>query len=52
MPQKEQHSEQTETHHAFQCGGIYVNIKFAPEGKTLREALLSFLTMQKTQPQK
>ena len=39
--------EQIKNPYAFRCGDIAVNIEFAPEGKPLREAMISYLSAQK-----
>ena len=39
--------EQIKNPYAFKCGDFAVNIGFAPEGKTLRETMASYLTAQK-----
>ena len=39
--------EQIKNPYAFMSGDVAVNIEFAPEGKTLREAMISYLTAQK-----
>jgi len=33
--------------YAFMSGDVAVNIEFAPEGRTLREAMISYLKAQK-----
>jgi len=39
--------EQIKNPYAFRCGDVAVNIEFASEGKTLREAMVSFLSSQR-----
>ena len=39
--------EQIKNPYAFRCGDVAVNIEFAPESKTLHEAMVSYLTAQR-----
>lgn len=39
--------EQVKNPYAFKCGDVSVNIEYMPDGKTLREAVVSYLTTQK-----
>ena len=42
----QQYLAQIKNPYAFRCGDIGVNIEFTPDGKTLREAMVSYLTAQ------
>lgn len=33
--------------YAFRCGEVAVNVEFCPEGRLLKEAITSFLSVQK-----
>ncbi|MDR1465484.1 MAG: hypothetical protein LBJ11_09330 [Oscillospiraceae bacterium] len=39
----QQYLEQIKNPYAFRCGDVSVNLEFAPEGKPLREAIISYL---------
>ena len=39
--------EQIKNPYAFMSGDVAVNIEFSPDGKTLREAMVSYLSAQK-----
>jgi len=39
--------EQIKNPYAFMSGDVAVNIEFIPEGKPLREAMISYLSAQK-----
>ena len=39
----QQFIEQIKNPYAFMSGDVAVNIEFAPDGKTLRESMLSYL---------
>jgi len=39
--------EQIKNPYAFRCGDVAVNVEFDSEGKTLREAMVSYLGAQK-----
>jgi len=43
----QQFVEQIKNPYAFMSGDVAVNIEFAPEGKTLRDAMVSYLRAQK-----
>ena len=43
----QQFLEQIKNPYAFMSGDVAVNIEFTPTGKTLREAMVSYLTAQK-----
>ena len=43
----QQFLEQIKNPYAFMSGDVAVNIEFSPEGKTLREAMVSYLTAQR-----
>ena len=43
----QQFLEQIKNPYAFMSGDVAVNIEFTPTGKTLREAVVSYLTTQK-----
>jgi S1-C subfamily serine protease len=40
----EQYLSQIKNPYAFKCGEIAVNVQFSPEGKTLKEAVTSYLS--------
>jgi hypothetical protein len=43
----EQYLCQIKNPYAFKCGEIAVNVRFSPEGKTLKEAVTSYLSAVK-----
>jgi hypothetical protein len=43
----QQYLNQIKNPYAFRCGEVAVNIEFSPEGKTLREAITSYLSSQR-----
>jgi hypothetical protein len=42
-----QYLEQVKNPYAFKCGDIAVNVEFSPRGKTLREAMVFYLSAQR-----
>lgn len=43
----EQYISQVKNPYAFKCGDVAVNLKFSTEGKTLKQAITSYLTSLK-----